>query len=44
MIQKIIELKNKTENEINKINELFEKTIDDLTKLFQKKHEALLKE
>ena len=44
MIQKIIELKNKTENEINKINELFEKTIDDLTKSFQKKHEALLKE
>ena len=42
-IKKLIELNNKTENEINKINKKFEKTIDDLVKSFQKKHEELLK-
>ena len=42
--QKIIELKKKIENEINKINDLYEKTIDDLTKSYLKKHEILLKE
>ena len=42
--KKLIELKNKVEEEINKINDIFEKTIDDLTKSFQRKHEALLKE
>ena len=42
--QKIIDLKNKIENEINTINELYEKTINDLTKSFQIKHENLLKE
>ena len=43
-IQTIIELKNKLENEINKINKLYEKAVDDLTKSFLKKHEALLKQ
>ena len=42
--QKIIELKKKIENEINKINNLYEKTIDDLAKSYLKKHEILLKE
>ena len=42
--KKIIELKNKIQNEMNKINNLFEKTIDDLTKVYLKKHEQLLKE
>ena len=41
---KIIDLKNKIENEINKINDLYEKTIDNLTKSYLKKHEQLLKE
>ena len=40
--QKITELKNKIENEINQINNLYEKTIDDLTKSYLKKHELLL--
>ena len=42
--KKIIELKIKIEDEINKINNLYEKTIDDLTKSYLKKHEQLLKE
>ena len=42
--QMIIDLKNKIENEINKINNLYENVIDDLTKSFIKKHEILLKE
>ena len=36
-------LKNKIENEINEINNLYEKANKDLTKSFQKKHEILLK-
>ena len=40
-IQKIIDLKGKIENEINNINKLYEKTIDELTKSFQIKHEKL---
>ena len=43
VIQKLINLKIKIENEINTINQNFEKTIDDLTNSFQKKHEELLK-
>ena len=42
--QKVIDLKNKIENEINKINELYENTINDLTKSYIKKHEILIKE
>ena len=34
-------LKNKIENEINEINNLYEKANKDLTKSFQKKHEIL---
>ena len=42
--QKVIKLKDKIENEINKINQLYEKTIEDLTKSYLKKHEQLIKE
>ena len=42
--QKIIDLKNTIENEINKVNNLYEKVIDELTKSFIKKHEELLKQ
>jgi hypothetical protein len=44
MSEKTIILKNKIENEINKINELYEKTIDELTKTYLIKHEQLIKE
>lgn len=43
-IDKVNDLKMKIENEINEINNLYDKAIDDLTKSFQKKHENLLKE
>ena len=39
-----MELKNKIDDELNIINNLYEKTIDDLTKSYLKKHEKLLKE
>ena len=39
-----MKLKNKIENEINAINILYEKTIEDLTNSFLKKHEDLLKQ
>ena len=39
--KKIISLKDSIEKEINKINELYEKTNDELTKSFQIKHEKL---
>ena len=42
--QKVIDLRNKIENEINKINELYENTINELTKSYIKKHEILIKE
>ena len=42
--QIVIDLKNKIENEINKINELYENTINDITKSYIKKHEILIKE
>ena len=42
--EKTINLKNKIENEMNKINELYEKTIDELTKSYLIKHEQLIKE
>ena len=42
--QKVIDLKNKIENEINKINELYEITINELAKSYIKKHEILIKE
>ena len=37
-------MKEKTEEEINKINILYEKANSDLEKAFQEKHEKLLKE
>jgi len=42
-IHNIMILKNKIENEINEINNLYEKVNNDLTKFFQKEHEMLLK-
>ena len=42
--KKVIDLKNKIKSEINKINELYENTINDLTKSYIKKHELLLDE
>ena len=42
--KKTINLKNKIENEINKINELYEKTLNELTQSFLLKHEQLIKE
>ena len=39
--QKVIDIKIKIENEINKINILFENTINDVTKSYIKKHEIL---
>ena len=42
IVQKIICLKEKIENEIDKINNLYEKTVDELAKSFQKKHEKLI--
>ena len=42
--EKTINLKNKIENEINKINELYEKILNDLTQSFLIKHEKLIKE
>ncbi len=44
IVKSIIEIKEKIENEINKINNLYEKTMDEVSKSFQKKHEQLLKE
>ena len=44
LLQKIILLKEKIEEEIVKINNLFEKVNDDLTKSYQIKHEQLNKE
>ena len=42
--KQIIGLKDKIENEINKINKLYEQTNNDLLKFFKKKHEKLIKE
>ena len=44
VVKKIKVLKDKIENEINEINKLYEKTINDLTKSFEIKHEKLLQE
>ena len=44
IIQNIINIKEKIENEISNVNNLYEKVISDLTKSFQKKHEKLIKE
>jgi len=41
--QNIMVLKYKIENEIDKINNLYEKVNNNLTKIFQKEHEKLLK-
>ena len=41
---KIIDLKSKIEIEINEINILYEKALDDVTKSFEMKHEILYKE
>ena len=43
-LEKIKNLKNKIENEIDNINNLYEKTINDLTNSFLLKHEKLIKE
>ena len=40
----MINLKNTIEKELNILNQLFDKTIDELKKSYQKKHEKLLKE
>jgi len=42
--QKVIDLNNKIENEINKINELYGNIISNITKSYIKKHEILIKE
>ena len=42
--QKVIDLKNKIENEINKVNELYENIKNDITKSYIKKHEILINE
>ena len=39
MSEKLFELKSKVENEIIQINNLFEKTFNDLTKSYLKKHD-----
>ena len=44
MSQRIVGLKNKIENEIIKLDQLFDKTLDDLKKSYKKKYEMLLKE
>ena len=44
LLSKIVSLKEKIEEEISKINNLFEKANDDLTKSFKKKHEKLTQE
>ena len=44
IINNIKELKQKIEEEINKINILYEETNTNLTKVFQEKHEKLIKE
>ena len=42
--KKSIELKEKIENEINRINKLYEKTKDEITKSYINKHEKLIKD
>ena len=42
--QKINELKNRLENEINHIRELYEKTEQEITKSFITQHENLIQE
>ena len=42
--QKTVELKNKVEKEIEKINNMFDITMDELKESYQKKYEALLNE
>ena len=44
IFQKVNDLKNKIENEINKINQLYEKTIKDVTNSYFIQHEKLIKE
>ena len=44
IVKSIIEIKEKIENEINKINNLYDKNMEEVSKSFQKKHEQLLKE
>ena len=41
---KVVDLKNILEKEINKINYLYEKTMDELTETYMKKHQILLNE
>ena len=43
MTQKIIALKNIIENEINKVNNYYEKAYNEITKSFQKEYEILIK-
>ena len=44
ILEKIIIVKNIIEKEINNINDLYEKTINDLTNSFLEKHDILIKE
>ena len=44
ILQKVINLKDKIEKEINKINELYDKINIEVTKSFEIKHEKLIKE
>ena len=44
IIQKIIDIKMKIENEINKINKLYDEKFEDIKKYFKKKYEDLSKE
>ena len=43
VVVKITNLKDKIEKEIQNINKIFDKTINDIKIYFQKKHEELLK-
>ena len=43
-MENIVNIKTKIENEINNINNIYEKTKDELTKSFLNKHEKLIKE
>ena len=42
--EKIIKLKNKIESGVGKINSLFDKTMEEVTNSYKRKHEKLLKE
>ena len=43
-MKSLVNIKNKIENEISNINNIYEKTNDKLSKSFLNKHEKLIKE